>query len=418
MDDTGGDDDDEPRRAPPPGHGRAGSMTDAPEDTVVEDPALPRGVIVVTIKDGQDLPIARAPVKLTVLHSSVAKGDSTEELTREGDALGSIRFEGMTSGSGTSYRVVTTRGPATYSVGPFALSDQQGKRVVLHSYEVVTDLENAPVGMQGIAYLQLREDSIVIEQLFSIFNLGSVAWAPNITVPLPEGFKAFNKQDTASDVRVDEVSGKGFAIRGTVAPGRQDVTFRYQVPLSGDERQTLRIGLPPRVAQGRVMVEVSKTMGVEVAGFPPAQKTNNREGKRLLVTEAQAPRAEGGLRTFEITLTGLPTHGPGRWVAAAIAAAAIIGAAIHLLQSQGSRELPDDARDDLLDAREALLGEIVELERAHRRGDIGPKTYERLRGALLDSLARIVSMLEGDRASKRANSRPARAGSSGAADSP
>lgn len=393
-------------------------MGGAPEDTVSEDPSLPRGVIVVTVKDGQDHPIPRASVKLSILHSSVAKGDSTEELSRESDEQGSIRFEGMTVGSGTSYRVVTTRGPATYSVGPFALADQQGKRVSLHSYEVVTDLENAPVGMQGIAYLQLREDSIVVEQLFSIFNLGSVAWAPNLIVPLPEGFKAFNKQDTAGDVRVEEVSGKGFAIRGTVAPGRQDVTFRYQVSLSGDERQTLRIGLPPRVAQGRVMVEASKTMGVEVTGFPQAQKTTNREGKRLLVTETQAPRAEGGLRSFEITLTGLPTSGPGRWIAAALAAAAILGAAVHLLQSRGSRELPEDTRDDLLDAREALLGEIVELERARRRGDIGPKTYERLRGALLDSLARIVAMLEGDRASKRAASKPARVGSSGAASSP
>jgi hypothetical protein len=93
----------------------------------------------------------------------------------------------------------------------------------------------------------------------------------------------------------------------------------------------------------------------------------------------------------------LPTPGPGRWVAAVLAALALVGAAAYLVQSRGSTELPDDAREDLLDAREALLREIVELERARRRGDIGPKTYERIRGALLDSLARIVSMLEGDR---------------------
>jgi hypothetical protein len=392
----------------PPGHANGAAQGEGPEDTAVDDATLPVGTFVVTIKDAKERPIPRASIKLGILHSSVAKGDSREELSRDTDEQGSIRFDGMTIGSGTTYRIVTTRGPATFEVGPFGLSDRQGKRVVLHTYEVTTDIENAPVGMQAIVYLQLREDSISVEQLISIFNLGGVAWVPNVSITLPSGFKAFNKQDDAADVRVEEVPGKGAAIRGTVGPGRHDVTFRYQVPLTNDERLTLKIGLPPRVAQGRVMVEVSKTMGVEVAGFPAAQKSQNRDGKRLLITDQQAARSEGGIRSLDITLTGLPTPGPGRWIAVVLAALALIGGAVHILQAGDSKVLPDDAREDLLDAREALLREIVELERAHRRGDVGPKAYGRLRGALLDSLSRIITMLEGDRSGTKQRSASAK----------
>lgn len=420
IDDSDGSDgsDDEAPTGAPPGHGHGATPDQAPEDTAIDDPSLPPGSFVITVKDGQDRVIPGAAITLGILHSSVAKGDSREETSRTTDEQGSVRFDAMTIGSGTQYRVVTTRGPARFEVGPFTLSDRQGKRVVLHAYEVTTDIENAPVGMQAIVYLQLREDSISVEHLFSVYNLGGVAWVPNVTITLPEGFKAFNKQDDAADVRVEEIAGKGAALRGTVGPGRHDVTFRYQVPLKNEEKQTLRIGLPPRVAQGRVMVEVSKTMGVEVTGFPAAQKSQNREGKRLLITDQQAARSEGGLRSFEITLTGLPTPGPGRWIAVILAALALIGGGAYMLQTKDITALPDDARDDLLDAREALLREIVDLERAHRRGDVGPKTYARVRGALLDSLARIIAMLEGDRTGTQTREAQASAKPASAAEPP
>jgi hypothetical protein len=408
------------RPAPPPaGHGRGGDPGEnIPEDTATEDPSVPRGVVIVTIKDAEERAIPRAPIKLDVLHSSVAKGDSREELTRETDEQGSFRFEGLTIGSGTSYRVTTTRGPATYDVGPFVLSDQAGKRVVLHSYEVARNIEDVLVAMQSVSYVSLREDAISIEHLFSIFNLGTVAWAPDVTITLPEGFKAFNKPESAENVRFDEVKGKGAVLRGTVAPGRHDVTFRYQVPLEGDEQQAIRVELPPRVAQARVMVEASKTMAASVAGFPATQRSQNRDGKRILVTDRQVSRNEGGLRTLDITLTGLPTPGPGRWIAVVLALISIAGAAAYAFQRRDARELAPDAREDLLDAREALLREIVELERLHRRGDIGPKTYDRIRGALLDSLARIVSMLEGDRDADRDRAKAAAAQGSAQAAEP
>ncbi|MGK3969741.1 hypothetical protein WMF38_32855 [Sorangium sp. So ce118] len=371
-------------------------MFDAPEDTAQEDAGLPPGVLVLTVQDADGNPAPRIPVDVDILQSSVAKGDSRQRVTRETDDAGTIRFENLTIGGGTSYGVSVTRNGGTFSLPHFGLSAEAGKRAVLHVYEVTQDVNSLLVGTQGIIYLQLRQDSISVEQLFQVFNLGRVAWLPNETFALPPDYKAFNKTDAMDEMRFEEVKGTGVALRGTVSPGRHEGQFRWQVPFNQEERQTIRIELPPRMAQMRVMAEASRSMTLNVAGFPAAQRTQNRDGKKILITEKQSSRAEGGLRTIEITLAGLPTPGVGRWVALLLAGATVVGgAALNLVRRREADRGPDDEeRRELLEARDALLDEFVELERARKRGDVGPKTYERVRGALLDALARIVAMIE------------------------
>jgi hypothetical protein len=369
-------------------------LFEAPDDTVQDDASLPPGVIVVAIQDANGKPVPGASIELTTLRSSVSKGDSRERVSKQADEQGTFRFEGMPIGTGTTYGVSVSRQGATFSMPPFPLGAEAGKRAVLHVYDVTSDLNSLPLGMQGIVYLQLKQDAIAIEQLFQVFNLGRSAWTPDVTFALPQGYKAFNKPDSLEEMRFDEVNGTGVALRGTVSPGRHEVNFRYQVPLDEEERQTIRIELPPRMAQVRVMAEASKAMTLDVAGFPTSQRTQGRDGKKLIVTEKQASRAEGGVRTLEITLGGLPTPSVSRWIALGLAGVTVVGAAVYAFLRRDEADLDDDARQELLEARNALLEEFVELERARKRGDIGPKTYSRVRNALLDALARIVGMIE------------------------
>jgi hypothetical protein len=364
-----------------------------PEDTVAEDASLPAGTIVVTIKDAQDRPLPRMPITLGILHSTVAKGDSSERQAREGDEGGSARFEGLASGSGHTYRLSTTRGSATYAHPPFPLSAKAGKRVTLHSYEVSANADELPIAMQAAVYVSLREDAIQVEQLVTVFNLGPVAWLGDATIELPRGFKAFNKQDSMDDARIEEVPGTGAALRGTFPPGRRELDFRYQVPLDDEAKQTLRLRLPKRVAQARVIAEASRSMALDVSGWKPATRVDGRDGKHLLVTEHQAERAQGGVTSLEITLSGLPTPGPGRWIAVVLAVIAF-GSGVLYFATTGSGLRDEDARRDLAEAREALLGELVALERARKSGEVGPKTHARVRASLLDALARIITMID------------------------
>ncbi len=378
----------------PHGAGGRRELFDAPPDTSEDDPTLPVGTIVLTLKDAAERPLPRTEVALGILHNTVATGESRERKSATTDGEGTVRWDGMAHGSSTSYRVSVASGAATFGTDPFALGDRVGKRVVLHVYGTTTDVEEALVGTQGLVYLAMREDSIVLEHMYGIFNLGAVAWVPqDVTLKLPEGYKAFNRPDAMDGVGVDEVNGEG-RLRGTIGPGRHDIQFRYQVPLDGDERQTIRIELPPHVAQMRVMVESSKTMGVEVPGFEPARKTKNRDGKRVLVTEKRVTREGGGVKVLEVTLTGLPTPGPGRWISLALGLCAVLGGFAYVQHRRTATGPDEEMRRDLVDAREALLRDIVELERRHRAGEIGPKTYERLRGALLDALERLVTRIQ------------------------
>ncbi|WP_437576602.1 carboxypeptidase-like regulatory domain-containing protein [Sorangium sp. So ce887] len=375
---------------------QATGLFEAPEDTAREDAALPPGVLVLTVQDADGKPVPRVPVDVDIMQSSVTKGDSRERVKRETDDAGTVRLESLTIGGGTSYGISVTRDGGTFSLPHFGLSAEAGKRAVLHVYEATPDVNNLLVGTQGIIYLQLRQDSISVEQLFQVYNLGRVAWLPNETFALPPDYKAFNKTESMGEVRFEEVKGTGAALRGTVSPGRHEGQFRWQVPLNLEERQTIRIELPPRMAQMRVMAEASKSMTLNVAGFPAAQRTQNRDGKKILITERQGTRVEGGLKTIEITLGGLPTPSVGRWIALLVAGAAVIGgAAMNLVRRRDEDRGPDDEeRRELIEARDALLDEFVELERARKRGDVGPKTYDRVRGALLDALARLVAMIE------------------------
>jgi hypothetical protein len=405
------DDDDHDAAPQPNPHGgspaRDPRIFQAPPDNSEEDGTLPVGSIVATIRDAQDQPLPRAPLTLEILRNTVAKGESSDRRDVVTDSSGSARFDGLTTGSGVTYRIITKRGQATYSLPAFALNDRAGRRAVLHAYETSSEIEEISVGMQEVAYISLKEDSIQVEQLISVFNLGAISWIADTTFSLPPGFKAFNKQETMSDSRIDEVKGTGAALRGTFPPGRRDISFRYQVPLEDKARQTLRIELPPHVAQARVLAESSKSMGLEVTGFPTPQQTR-RDGKRLLVTERQMTRNDRGLSTIEVTLTGLPTTGPGRWIAVVLALAALGVGVGYTLQKYGDPSMDPEARGDLIEAREALLSEIVALERAHKSGEVGPQTYARLRAALLDSLARIVSMLDVAKAQGKKRRREAR----------
>jgi hypothetical protein len=367
----------------------------APPDGAEEDQALPPGVLVVTVRDAEDKPLPRAPIRLEILHSTVAKGDSREHRDAEADDNGSARFDGLTIGSGTTYRVVTRQGPATFAAPPFPLGDKAGKRAVVHSYESATDIDDVFVGMRGFLFLALRDDSILIEQALNVFNLGPVAWVPEVKIPLPEGYKALNKEESGDEMRLDDIHDFGVALRGTIAPGRHDVSYRYQVPLDRRERQTIEIELPPRVAQMRVIAEASKTMKLKVEGFPAAQQTQLQNGTKVLVTEQVATRDTGGFTRLTITLDGLPTPPPGRLVALGIALLAVVGALAYSFRRPAEDQAPDeDAQRELQEARDALLEEFVELERARKRGDVGPKTYSRVRAALLDALARIVARIE------------------------
>ena len=379
---------------------------------------LPPGVVDIQIVDGEEQPVPNAPIVLTILKNSVTEGESTSTATGTTDAQGRYNFTNLQTGSGVSYTVTTSRDQASFASGPFGLKDKAGVRVLLHSFEPITSLAEAPLVMEAIVLLDVKQDTIAVNHLLRTLNVGRKAYvATDVRMPLPEGAKAFNQGGDGmgagmGGVAMVESEGQ-MELTGTFPPGEAELTYRYNLPLDGTEEARLKIPLPPRVVATRVVVGAGPKMGLEVAGFPKSASGRWQDGKRVLQTTKQASSRTGiaGLmqntspQILDVHLTGLPSSGPAPLVALMLALGAGVAGLFYLMQHRDQRVLATDQREDLEEARDALLGEFALLEKSRRKGDIGPRTYERLRTALLDALARIVNRLE---LSKReAGKRPA-----------
>jgi hypothetical protein len=371
-------------------------------DTVNEDANLATGAIAVEIRDAKGAPSPHALVNLGILHNTVAKGEKRESLVRESDDAGNVVFEHLENVSGVAYRVSVPKDGATFATPAFSLPRERGMRAVLHVYPVVhavipldklgsldekSTRDRALVVVEGILFAELKEDRIQVQQLFRLVNAGGNAWVPEGVVPnLPSGFSALvNGSQEASDVGI-EADTKGAKWRGTFSPGKHEVTYRWQLPWNNDENVSFDVALPPNVVSMRVMTAASDGMRLAVDGFPPGEPQTDGQGQRMLVTEKQLHRGESLIATVNISMKNLPVVGRERFIVTGLAGLTLaFGLAFAL-----SNRRPETPAEDAKARRGLLLADLEELERAHRAGDIGPKTYERTRRQLIDGIARTL----------------------------
>ena len=393
----------------PAGHpsasgGDAGGQRPPPADRSAPDPKLPPGTVEVTLVDAQERPQANVEVRLGILQQTVAEGEARENKVARSDAQGKARFSGLRTATDFSYRVSVPRGPATYASAPFQFKGEAGQSVLLHLFPVTQDIRSAMVGMRGIILIEPRDDVFQFQVMYRVFNIGQVTWVPStLTLQLPPDAKGFNAEEGMSDTRFAAESGGRVRLSGTFTPGQHDAQFRFQVPNHGDADVSFRLDLPPHVADLRVIAQSSPGMTLEVDGFDPAQPTVDANGQRLLFTAREMRQGDNPLRELAIRLSGLPTQGPGRWIAVALAAGL---AAAGLSAARRAPAQPKKlAREELAAARELLLDELVALERARAAGQIGPRSYESAKRQLVEALARLRIHSDGPERSPRKRAR-------------
>ena len=360
-------------------------MADTPEDGALEDPTIARGAVEVNISDPMGKPLPNTEVTLGIIYNSVAKGESRKRVLAQTDNLGAARFKDLDFGSGVAYRPMVLKDGATFSVTPFQLGLKSGIRAILHVYPVTSDVDQALIVSQSMVYAEVKDDRIQIQQAYKIYNFGKNAWVPpaDLIVPLPDTFTAFATQQGMTDIGVDAVPKKGVKIRGTFGPGQHVVEFKWQLPYAGDPEVKVDIGMPPHLAAARIIAPASKGMGLEVDGFEPTKISADGMGQRALVTEKQLRREDPPVKSLKLTIKGLPTEGPGKFIATLLALSGLVVGVVL-----GARKAPprDTKRE-----RQQLLTALEGLEMGHRDGTLGPKTYERARRELIDDLARTFA---------------------------
>jgi hypothetical protein len=133
------------------------------------------------------------------------------------------------------------------------------------------------------------------------------------------------------------------------------------------------------MAAARVIAPASKDMTLDVPGFPPPQSSSDGMGQRALVTEKQLRREDAPLKAVTVVIRGLPTEGPGKFIATLLSAGGLMIGLILGTQKPARRDRSKD--------RARMLEDLEALERAHSAGDVGPSTYERSRREILDGVA-------------------------------
>jgi hypothetical protein len=318
--------------------------------------------------------------------NSVAKGDSRKHLQATTDAGGRAVFSGLDLASNVAYRVSTGYEGGSFAATPFQLAQARAMHVVLHVYHVAHDIAQALIVAEATVACEVREDRLQVEEALAIYNLGRTAWQPDgVRMKLPDGFTAFNAQASMSDQGVD-VDGTSARLRGTFSPGRHAIEFRWQIPWSGTSEVDLAVGMPPHVAIARVMLPATSDIKLGVQGFPPAEVRHDQQGQSFLVTERRLRPEDPKLGSLAIEIRDLPTRGAGPHVAAFLAACCVL-MGISAAAAGQARAAP---KRDLKAGRGAILADLAELERSHRAGDVGPKTYEKARRDLIDALARTL----------------------------
>lgn len=372
---------------------KSGEFT-PPEDESREDLELAPGTIILTVVDKDGYPVPDLPVTMRHDHASIAKGDTHDTRSDKTDAKGEIRYDDLLYGAAETYWIRASVGEAIFALRPLQLSQKAGGRALLHVYDATEERELLAIELQSQIRTSLREDVIVVEQEYRISNGDPVAWLADVEIPLPEGWKAFTSptDSMGAPIRIYR-SEKGAVLRGTVPPGLTGVSFGYHIPLAGDEKQSFEVQPFPSTSAVQILSEASRKMTLVADEFAPAV-FNKSSGVTILVTQRIVKKNEPMLPSFKVTLGGLPTRGPGGYIALGLAIVALAVAGAYRWSRKGRTDLEPDTLKDLVEARDTLIEEITALEIAHKKGVVGPKTYERSRGLLLDALARIVSRIE------------------------
>lgn len=384
----------------PPGHPDMtgddveGMFPKIPRDDSRSDPSIPIGTLVVNIRDEQDKPVPNTLVTLGIIRTSVAEGESRSRTTANTDDQGVVRFSGLKTGSGWAYRVsVTASAPndpaafATYSAEPLQLPLDSGWTVTLHRFPVTTSIDKLLAAVEGVdTVVELRDDVIEVSQVFDVINASATTWSlgQGLNLALPKGFKAVRAAEAMSDqTAVSTDTGVRWA--GSFPPGRSRLTYDFKVPYEGDPSFDLEVEMPPRVLAARVRIPVKRGMELTVDGFPPSVGETATNGVKLLSTVKQGS-PQDPIRKLTIHVRGIPTPGNDRWMVTGLAlAAAAVG--FYLARRDPPKSDRTESAAARKRARKAMLAELVELERAHRAGEVGPKAYARERAKLVDAIA-------------------------------
>lgn len=370
---------------PPVGHGSLtgnGRAADSSEPSGL----VARGTVLVRVVDAQGQPAPGADVELVTKFNSIELGDSERSKHLTVGPTGEVTFPGLDGSIRYNYVVKVKSSGALYQTAPFRLG-KTGHQVVSHVYPTTSDIRQAFVGFRGLTFIQLREDVFHVSVMYRVLNMSSYTFLPrDLDIRLPKKAHAIDVETKTGDAGFER-HGDLVRLVGTYPPGQKDLQFSFQIKNDNQADWLLEMGVPPHLAEQRVLVEDIPGVDLKVAGFGPAESTAGPDGKKVLFAQRVMQPGQTEMKLLRVELSGLPVVGPGRYIAASLASViGLFGIGAALGRRKINRKSAEAEREE---ARRVLLEEMKLLELAHSQEQVGPRTYEQTRREILLALARM-----------------------------
>ena len=350
----------------------------------VVDAELPAGTIAVEVVDASGEAVPKQAVRLGLMQQSGAR-DSQACVT---DDSGKCSFDSLSTDSTRSYRVNVPYQGARYSSRPFRLDAEAGQRVRV--VRLPTTKDNRRVfQVLGRTIVEFRDDRAHIMQEARLTNLGESTYVfpeGGMRIRLPEGFKSFDAMAVMTDQRLS-ATDDGLEISGSIPPGRVDLRWGYDVPITGSS-MTLEQPVPFATMEYQVLSDYIDGMGLVVEGFQVA-RVHESGDRRFLVAGLMRRPGDPPVDPLRIHISGIPGKGALPYLATAIAAFLWFWG-IWLVFRRGDQtatlaRVREERRAELLD-------EIASLESQREAELIGPSFYEHRRRELTDELAMVLRL--------------------------
>ncbi len=363
---------------------------DVPQVVAQESADVGRGRIRVRVVDGG----AGRPVSGQVVDVGVLEAGRHERLSGRTAADGSVTFDGLEPGGERAYRVDVPYQGATYLSPPFRLPPDRGYDVRVTRLPTTRD-ERTVLSLLTRTFLELRDTRLHVVQRVQLVNVGGETYVfpeDGKLVELPEGFTAWQWQEVMTDQRLSQVD-EGFRVRGSLPPGRLDLTWAFDLPVSGTQ-MTIDLPVPWRTFAARVEANAPEGMELDVEELPRGQIHEAGE-QRVWVAERRYRPEDRSPSRLRVEVSGIPGPGPLRLLALGAAIVLLAGSILFLLLP-GRRPL--DGAEALARRRKELLDEASAIERSFRAEEIGPKYRQRQMDAVVAELATVLRRQDAARA--------------------
>jgi hypothetical protein len=376
----------------------------APTGQVEPAADLPAGTLEIDLQDAAGQPLVGRPVRLgeVQLGGNTPEGGQVRVHDAISDAKGRVRYTDLTTGEGAGYAAVSEHEGSRISTLPFRMLKESGMRGKILALGRTADPSVLRFDSRSRVVVDLREDAVAVMVALYFRNVSRDvfdAGEEGLFIPFPEG--AVNAQEIEGGEPVEIVPGKGVRIKTPIPPDSSaqfvtQVRYGFILPAEGARSLEFKQPFPVALTDPMLLVPAKTGLTIDAPGLQLQKPDTDTRGDKV---DIYTVPAIGAGNSLALTVFGIPGRDrTGRNIAAALCLL-LIGAALILSRTKSRSATPAGngvSADGLVDKREHIFAELVEIERQRQKDGPNPRLDERRRETVgrLEAVYRDLAHLE------------------------